>query len=131
MKNRGQKLQSFNIRRFANGWCGSEGVIAGLKAVDDGAQKAVTFLVADHPNGGDRSYASVRVGLGRGSSGIQWRYAGGGGDPEGAGSYKLADKDLTQAVGNLCHHLGAEAGRAQALLNNGGVLVFRQEESDG
>jgi hypothetical protein len=117
------------MRTFAYGWEGVSGIEAGLReSVELG--KPVSFEIAESEDG-LAPFEVVSVGLGRGSSGVQWRFCGEGNNPSGAGSHMLCSSpDPASAAVELAFRLGQSIGRLKHARHMAGlsnrIHVFRQ-----
>lgn len=101
-------------RSYNNGWFGAHGIYQGLRAVEIGAQRVVTFAVAPHPatsHDGDESALFVTIGRAEIDGVLCWRFCGGddGRDPDGHSSHSLVasweEQALAFAVAGLAIYL--------------------------
>ena len=88
-------------RKYDNGWCGAGAIYQGLRAVQDGEQATVTFVVADHHTEGDKVYHRATIGRAKVEGVLCWRWCGEGGKPDANGSHAVcaswSEQDLALA----------------------------------
>ena len=119
-------------RSYNLGWCGPEGIIAGLKAIRAAWElqyiSRTTFLIADHHTKGEQVYHVATIGITQINGELRWRWCGENDNPDGAGSSTICDYDpndlsliATMVTFNLTTHQ----------TNHQDTLIFRKRfESD-